>query len=81
MLRSPFSVLAIVMSMFLTETSRSEQGEPKAQTQPAVKPHDPEALEIGAVAPDIEGEDVDGARLKLSDYRGKVVVVDFWGDW
>ena len=35
----------------------------------------------GKVAPDIEGEDVDGVRFKLSDYRGKVVVLDFWGDW
>jgi cytochrome oxidase Cu insertion factor (SCO1/SenC/PrrC family) len=36
---------------------------------------------IGKVAPDIEGVDVDGKKFKLSDYRGKVVVLDFWGDW
>jgi hypothetical protein len=36
---------------------------------------------IGKVAPEIEGEDVDGTAFKLSDYRGKVVVIDFWGDW
>lgn len=38
-------------------------------------------LAIGKVAREIEGEDVDGKRFKLSDYRGKVVVIDFWGDW
>ena len=38
-------------------------------------------LAIGQTAPDIEGEDVDGKKFKLSDYRGKVVVIDFWGDW
>lgn len=38
-------------------------------------------LGTGKLAPDIEGEDVDGNRFKLSDYRGKVVVIDFWGDW
>ena len=38
-------------------------------------------LGIGKVAPDIKGEDVDGTKFKLSDYRGKVVVIDFWGDW
>ena len=38
-------------------------------------------LGIGKVAPDIEGEDVEGVKFKLSDYRGKVVVIDFWGDW
>jgi thiol-disulfide isomerase/thioredoxin len=38
-------------------------------------------LAIGKVAPDIEGEDLDGKKFKLSDYRGKVVVIDFWGNW
>lgn len=38
-------------------------------------------LSIGKVAPDIEGTDLDGVAFKLSDYRGKVVVLDFWGDW
>jgi hypothetical protein len=38
-------------------------------------------LAIGQVAPDIKGQDVDGKEFKLSDYRGKVVVIDFWGDW
>lgn len=38
-------------------------------------------LEVGMVAPEIEGEDIDGQVFKLSDYRGKVVVLDFWGDW
>lgn len=38
-------------------------------------------LQIGKIAPDIEGSDLDGVDFKLSDYRGKVVVLDFWGDW
>ena len=38
-------------------------------------------LAIGKTAPDIEGEDIDGKKFKLSDYRGKVVVLDFWGNW
>jgi hypothetical protein len=29
-------------------------------------------------APEIEGVDVDGKAMKLSDYRGKVVLLDFW---
>jgi hypothetical protein len=40
-----------------------------------------ERLQIGMEVPDIVGEDVDGVPFKLSDYRGKVVVVDFWGFW
>jgi thiol-disulfide isomerase/thioredoxin len=36
---------------------------------------------IGRTAPEIEGEDIDGKPMKLSDYRGKVVVVSFWATW
>ncbi|MFT3879687.1 MAG: redoxin domain-containing protein [Gemmatales bacterium] len=38
-------------------------------------------LQIGKVVPEIEGEDVDGKKFKISDYRGKVVMLDFWGHW
>jgi hypothetical protein len=38
-------------------------------------------ITIGKPAPDIEGEDVDGKAFKLSDYKGKVVLLDFWGHW
>jgi hypothetical protein len=35
----------------------------------------------GKPAPEITGEDIDGKPLKLSDYRGRVVLLDFWGHW
>jgi hypothetical protein len=38
-------------------------------------------LQPGKPAPEIEGEDIDGVKFKLSDYRGKVVLLDFWGHW
>ena len=38
-------------------------------------------LGVGKPAPEITGEDIAGKPFKLSDYKGKVVVVDFWGDW
>jgi hypothetical protein len=37
--------------------------------------------EVGQIVPEIAGEDIDGIPFKLSDYRGKVVVLDFWGHW
>ena len=38
-------------------------------------------LQPGKAAPDIAGEDIDGKPMKLSDFRGKVVLLDFWGFW
>jgi hypothetical protein len=38
-------------------------------------------LKVSKQAPEIAGEDIDGQHFKLSDYRGKVVVLDFWGHW
>ena len=38
-------------------------------------------LAVGKSAPEIEGLDFNGKPLKLSDYKGKVVVLVFWGTW
>jgi hypothetical protein len=35
----------------------------------------------GKLVPDISGEDLDGKAFKLSDYQGKVVLLDFWAHW
>jgi len=40
-----------------------------------------ETFGLGMVAPDISGVDLDGVAFKLSDYKGKILFVDFWGDW
>jgi peroxiredoxin len=40
---------------------------------------DPEkALRVGQPAPEIEGKDLDNKTMKLSEFRGKVVVLVFW---
>ncbi|MBN8421621.1 MAG: TlpA family protein disulfide reductase [Verrucomicrobia bacterium] len=39
------------------------------------------SLQAGCEAPQIEGKDADGVDFKLSDYRGKYVIVIFWGGW
>ena len=45
------------------------------QAQPTLK-----EWKAGAPAP-LELEDVDGKLHRLSDYRGKVVLVNFWATW
>jgi peroxiredoxin len=41
----------------------------------------PDKTLVGKPAAEIEGEDQDGKPMKLSDYRGKVVLLDFWASW
>ena len=36
---------------------------------------------LGKPAPEIDGVDLDGRSMKLSDYRGKVVLLSFWATW
>jgi peroxiredoxin len=36
---------------------------------------------IGDIAPEIVLNDSNGTEKKLSDYRGKTVLVDFWASW
>ncbi len=36
---------------------------------------------VGEIAPDFTQNDPDGKPVKLSDFRGKYVLVDFWASW
>ena len=41
----------------------------------------PALLAVGTPAPDFTVQDKGGSPVKLSDYKGKVVVLDFWATW
>lgn len=41
----------------------------------------PVGINIGNKAPDLELKSPDGKTYKLSDLRGKIVLVDFWASW
>ena len=40
-----------------------------------------EKLRIGQPAIEITGKNLNGQPMKLTDFRGKIVVLDFWGSW
>jgi peroxiredoxin len=42
---------------------------------------EPRLLQQGDTAPDFVSVTRDGAEVRLSDYAGKVVVIDFWATW
>jgi thiol-disulfide isomerase/thioredoxin len=41
----------------------------------------PALVDVGQMAPDLEGEDALGDHLRLGDYRGQVVALSFWASW
>jgi cytochrome oxidase Cu insertion factor (SCO1/SenC/PrrC family) len=38
-------------------------------------------VDVGDLAPNISMVNLDGERVSLADYRGRVVLVDFWSTW
>ncbi|HLH29657.1 MAG TPA: redoxin domain-containing protein [Terriglobia bacterium] len=42
---------------------------------------DPGVINVGQKAPDFSIKDESGKLVKLSDFRGKVVFLNFWGTW
>jgi cytochrome c biogenesis protein CcmG/thiol:disulfide interchange protein DsbE len=41
----------------------------------------PSPESVGRTAPEFDLADLNGKRVRLSDYAGKVVVLDFWATW
>ena len=51
---------------------------PEEEQDRSQLPRELRGLPVGSKAPDVEAEDVGGETFKLSDYPGKVVLLDFW---
>ena len=41
----------------------------------------PPAIAVGAVAPDFSFPDLEGKTISLSDYKGKLVLLNIWATW
>lgn len=52
----------------------------RSKTPGAVEPPR-QPLAIGVAAPDFTQYDVNGKAVKLSDFKGKFVLLDFWASW
>jgi thiol-disulfide isomerase/thioredoxin len=69
----------LVLALVLASCGGREESPAPASTSPFRNPA--LAPKIGREVPEIDGVDMAGQRFKLSDFRGKVAVVDFWGFW
>jgi len=80
-------VVAMVAIIGYTIFSRHpEEGEskvmlpPATASQPSSQPAPPTASAKSAT-PDFDVPTIDGRTIKLSAYRGKVLILDFWATW
>lgn len=69
----------IILSILVTccMAASAQQSDTLSINHPEYLP----SLELGTEAPEIAALDTLGAQIKLSDFRGKYVVLDFWATW
>lgn len=63
------------------EGYKVDKGEPKAGARRSAPARRPAGPEVGAEAPNWTLTDAAGKPHTLADYKGKVVVLDFWATW
>jgi cytochrome c biogenesis protein CcmG/thiol:disulfide interchange protein DsbE len=72
-------ILGLALSMLLTTGGSAKQTvSPDTKTGPELKHSLPQP---GDSAPDFVLADMEGRSLKLSDLRGKKVLINFWATW
>lgn len=63
------------------ESIKTKFNDNEAVNQFLVKMAELKSVQIGQPAPEFTIKDVDRKRIKLSDFKGKYVMLDFWASW
>lgn len=74
--RPPISLLELAYNKLKTDMPGSFFEKELKTVYQAVKP-----IDVGSEAPEIAMLTPEGKTLKLSDLRGKVILIDFWASW
>ena len=73
------SVAGTAHAQSLGEAAR--RAEEQRQARKAAGTAAPEPIRLAASIPDFTFVDFDGRQRRLSDFRGRYVLLDFWGSW
>jgi cytochrome c biogenesis protein CcmG/thiol:disulfide interchange protein DsbE len=71
-------VLLVVGGVTAIVVARSSDEQPAPGLEEVAEAN---SAKVGQVAPDFELETLDGRTVRLSDYRGRPVVLNFWASW
>src|SRR5262249_19812715 len=80
-------VVAMIAIIGFTIFSHSHDGKasnttlPGPSSQPNAVSPQPNTTSANSAAPDYDVPTLDGNTIKLSNYRGKVLILDFWATW
>jgi len=70
-------VVAVAVALMLFASVRMARKRPGGVNVVKLKP----VGKNGSVAPDFELKSLDGKQIRLSDFRGKAVLLNFWATW
>ena len=76
----PDSTSAKKVDQVLASIKQGEEAR-KLQAAAATAPEIEETMPPGSIFPDFQVADLEGKPLSLANYKGKVVMVDFWATW
>jgi len=76
-----FTKLEDMLSAYIAGDASKDSGSKRILEQAQDALFSLRHLMVGKPAPEIVGKDLSGVEFKLSDYRGKVVLLDFWAHW
>lgn len=76
-----FTIIGAMLAWAIYDFTVSGNNSAGTQTEPDSGDAAATGLAIGKTAPDFTLQTLDGEQVKLSDFRGQAVFVNFWATW
>lgn len=75
------ALIAIALTNIVKSKLADDQKVDTSSTQVSAQINEKSGLAENQIAPDFKLKTLDGKEVKLSDYRGKKVILNFWATW